>query len=573
MRPGQAVLLYQRQNVDIVVGMIAALRLAAPWCVVDVAHPVRAVHTLLADLPCGAVVFDGADPVTPPAAVTDLVASVPAASPALIDLAGPAERDHAGVEPDAAPAGLPDGAPAYLITTSGSTGEPKAVMVSRASLAGMVAGRYYDFRDGELVTFAALRFTWDGSFLLLFWALSVGGTNVLPDDRQLSNVEAVADLAERWHASHLVFTPSYYRMLLPRLTGLVEHARTVVLAGEALPVALVEQHRDTLPRTRLYNEYGPTETTVICLAYHVAGRPRASVPIGRPTRGCSAHVLDERLRPVPPGTVGELYIGGWQVSLGYAARPGATAERFVADPFTDLPGARLYRTGDLALVDQDGELEFHGRVDAQLKVRGVRVERREIELVLESHPAVGQAVVLEIADAHGETGLAAFWSPAGDAGVLPGVRELHGFCAERLLAQAVPELFIPIGKVPLAASGKADEAALRAMLPGTEADGAGAGPAVLSKHEWDPVQRAVGELWAEVLRHDDFGLADRFFSVGGSSKRLVELHLRFQQRWPGAVRVAQLFELPTVEQQAVLLARRTGNSAAAANPEPAAFEV
>ncbi|MFC9834831.1 amino acid adenylation domain-containing protein [Rhodococcus sp. NPDC127530] len=462
VRPGQVVLIHQRQSVETVVGMIATLRLGAAWCVIEPGHPVGQLRALLGDVDCGAIVFGSADPKTSPEWVRDLARSAGGRVPALHD------RDavHPPVaEPADLPEDVPAGAAAYVITTSGSTGIPKAVVASRANLASMVDGRNYDYDDGDLVTFSAFRLTWDGSLLKTLWALCTGGTSVLPDARELMDAEAVAALARTWQTTHLVASPSFYRLLLPHLAPLRERLRLVTLAGEALPGTLVEQHRAVLPGVPLSNEYGPTETTVSCLAHPVRDVPASIAPIGRPLGASTAYVLDAKLVEVPYGTVGDLYVGGPQISEGYASRPAATAARFVADPFAERPGARMYHTGDLARVDPHGDIEFCGRFDGQVKVRGARVERHAVEAVLESHPAIHQAVVLATADEHGEAALTAFWVPAAAATVLPTPRDLIAHCVERLVAQAVPDRFLALGALPLAPSSKVDEVALRRLLP------------------------------------------------------------------------------------------------------------
>jgi amino acid adenylation domain-containing protein len=549
VRRGQTVLLYLRQSVHTVVGMAAALRLGAAWCVVEPGHPMKRVETLLHDVDCAALVLDRADsPDT--VRVRDVVSALVDAAPRPLAVLETGDAQHPyGPAPGAEPApdvDVPGALPAYVITTSGSTGEPKAIVVSRDNLAHMVAAR----RDEPgRPTFSTCRLTWDGSLLLLFQALCTGGTAVLADHRALPDASACAELVLRRRVTQLVSPPSFYRLMLPHLAGADAHLREVLVAGETFPEALIAQHRAVLPGTRLRNEYGPTEVTITVLAHPVNGPYGGNVPLGTPLGTTTAHVLDERLRPAPAGQLGELYLGGAQVTQGYAARPGGTAQRFVADPFSAGPGARMYRTGDLVHVNEAGEIEFHGRADGQLKVRGVRVERHAVEATLESHPAVRQAVVLGAPDEYGDTRLVAFWAPAATAVALPDTRELIELCAAHHHDQAVPETFVTVGAMPLAATGKTDEAALLALLPdapGPPADGAGSG--------WTPLQSAVARLWARVLKHDRFGLRDSFFSVGGNSHRVVEVHLGLQREWPGAVRVGQLFDLDTVEAQAAALA-------------------
>ncbi len=590
VRPGQTVLLYLRQSVRTLVGMAAALRLGAAWCVLEPGHPPERIAALLRDVDCAALVLDGADVPAAPRTARELAAGAPRPL-AVLEADGPAP-DPAASAPPPPPEPVHGALPAYTITTSGSTGEPKAIVVSRDNLAHMVANRV---DEPGLTTFSPCRFTWDGSLMLLFLALCSGGTAVLPDHRGLPDPEAAAALVVHRRAARIAAPPSYYRLMLEHLAPARGHLSEVILAGEAFPPSLVAQHRAVLPDTRLRNEYGPTETTVTVLGHPVTGRrpgrpgdpdgsgaaadtggpvdPAGDVPLGRPTGTTHVHVLDERLVPTPPGTVGELYIGGPQVAQGYAARPAGTARCFVADPFAPEPGARMYRTGDLALVDENGDIRFRGRVDGQLKVRGIRVERHAVESALESHPAVRQAAVLGAPDGHGGTRLVAFWTAAEAALALPGTRELMDLCAERLGEHAVPELLVPVGHMPLAASGKADERALLALLPDTgaaPADGPDGpdGTAGPSGHGWTPLEQAVARLWEKVLQHDDFGPEDSFFSVGGNSRRVVELHLSMQREWPGAVRVGRLFDLDTVPAQAEALS--TAATTAPEAPAPAA---
>ncbi|WP_280371781.1 non-ribosomal peptide synthetase [Nocardia wallacei] len=561
VRPGQAVMVWQRQSLDTLIGMIAALRAGAAWCVVEPGRPAAAVRAVVDAARCTAVLVDGRDPFTVPGEVTALLAGTTTA-PVVLEVDDDAEPPDVALPPPP-----PARAPAYVITTSGSTGDPKAVVVSRANLAAMIGSRPFEHTDGALVTFAAMRLIWDGSLAALAWALVVGGTSVLPDARMLPDVDAVAELAVRHGVSHFVATPSYYRLLLPRLAGLRPTLRMVTVCGEPVSASLVEQHRATLPGARLHNEYGPTEATVTCICHLVPEASGSVVPIGTPTDGTTAHILDGALRSAHQGTRGDLYLGGAQIADGYAAQPGPTATRFVADPFSSEPGGRMYRTGDLARVDAHSDIEFHGRADSQVKVRGVRVERAAVEAVLERHPAVRETVVLDAADAEGTVYLAAFWIPAD--GPAPSIAALTEYCAEHLAAEAVPERFVTIDALPIAAgSSKLDEAALRALL--SAAPERRPGP---SRERWTDSERAVGEIWSEVLAHDEFDRDDRFFDVGGNSHRVVALHLRLEARWPGAISVGMLFDLDTVSAQAGALAPHAPAVGAAATPAPLVFEV
>ncbi|GAA2104647.1 hypothetical protein GCM10009801_80410 [Streptomyces albiaxialis] len=558
VRAGHVVVLHERQRLSLVVGMIAALRAGAAWCVADPAHPAAHLRAVIEDTGCAALVFHGCDAKTPPDAVRAVSPDTPG-RPLLVDL-----DDTSGTPPEPGddgpgeglPLPPPPGATAYLISTSGTTGPPKNVMISRRGLASLIASRPY---EPGLTAFSALRLSFDGSLMLTFLALCTGGTAVLPDAGELPSAERVAALLRAHAAQQCLTTPSFYRQMLPHLEGADSHLRLMILAGEPTPASLVERHRAALPGTRLGNEYGPTEATVAVTAHEVTGTPAESVPMGTTTAGSVAYVLDDALDPVPAGAVGELYLGGDQLATGYAGRPAETALRFVPDPFAT--GTRMYRTGDLARRTADGLLEFRGRTDGQVKVGGVRVERHGAAAVLESHPAVGQAVVLASREGAGAadseaTVLIAYWTPSGDA-PRPTVRELRTYCAERLIPQAVPGRFVELEAVPLTANGKTDEGALRARHP------AAATVPDPDPDRWTTERhREVAGLWAAVLGHADFDEQDSFFALGGTSHRLLALHAAYERRWPGAVQLGWLFDHETVAAHVTLLAEATDGGAA-----------
>ncbi|MFJ2862499.1 non-ribosomal peptide synthetase [Kitasatospora sp. NPDC087314] len=546
--PGQVVLVYRRQGVRTVVGMLAALRLGAAWCVLEPERPAAMVRGLLRDSGCAVLVYDDGDPATPPAAVRELTAGCGQPVTPVAEAARAGAVAAAG-RPDAV---VPPNAPAYAVSTSGTTGEPKSVLVSRGALAQLVASRD---EDPAATTFTASRLSWDGPLLMLFHTLCGGGTAVLPDERALPDPGAAAGLVRRHRVEVAVCPPSFHRLMLPHLAGADAHLRRWIVGGEALPAAQAERHRAALPGTRLINEYGATETTVTVAAHPVPPAPADPVPIGRPTAGARIHLLDERLAPVPPGQAGDLYVAGPQVAEGYAGRAGETALRFVPDPFATAPGARMYRTGDLAAADATGALVFRGRADGQLKVRGVRVEREAVEAALERHPAVRQAAVLAVAAPDGGTALAAFWAPADPGAPAPATGDLIAHCAALVGGPAVPERFVRVAAFPLAPSGKADLRALRALLPEEPAPVTAAGDG--------GARQVVTGFWTEVLGHGDFGPEDDFFAVGGNSHRVVDLHLRLERAWPGAVRVGRLFDLRTVADQAAAV-----DAATATTPTP-----
>ncbi|MFC9648539.1 non-ribosomal peptide synthetase [Streptomyces sp. NPDC056937] len=563
-RPGRVICIRVEQSALAVIGVLAALRTGAAWAALEPDLPASRVRALFRDTDCAVVLSTGDDP-----AMTGL-----ANPPERLEAAGLRIPDliETGARVADADEGYPpvsEDAPAYLVYTSGSTGLPKGVMVSRAQLAASIGSRAGVYGTEPSTYLMAMRLSFDGMLGGMFWSFRNGHTLLLPDLRQLRQVRELARLAGTHRATHLIVVPSYYRALLDESRLLPDSLRLVVVAGEVCTPELVRTHHERLPGVRLANEYGPTETIISCTVEPDPDASRPRIPIGRPWPGAEAWVLDDRLREVPAGVEGELYIGGAFVALGYAGQPGRTAERFVADPF-GRPGARLYRTGDLALVDERGALHYHGRTDLQVKIRGTRIELGEIESVLERHPAIGQAVVVCEPAEDDEPRLTAFVTHAGPQVTPPGGMALRRHCLGHLVEQAVPTVFVPVARMPLNSSGKADRAALlRDIVPaggpdgGAPADPAGdrlGGPTGEDSpwEGWTGHRRTVGAIWAAVLRHPDTGPDDNFFAVGGSSLKIIDLHARLNQRWPGVLRMGELFDLITISAQAAAITSRVG---------------
>ncbi|MFJ1867511.1 amino acid adenylation domain-containing protein [Streptomyces sp. NPDC088097] len=424
---------------------------------------------------------------------------------------------------------------AYLIYTSGSTGRPKGVAVPHRGLANHLRWAVDELvargRGGSAV-FSSTAFD---LAVPNVWAPLLAGQRVvmLPQDTDLS--ELGARLAASGPYSFLKLTPGHLDILTQQLTPeqSAELAGVVVVAGEALPGPLAREWVERLGAGRLVNEYGPTEASVGTSVHPVPrGELPPVVPIGGPLPGMTTYVLDGAMRPVPTGSVGELYVGGTGVARGYAELPVATAEKFVPDPFGEA-GARLYRTGDLARWSADGQVEFLGRTDHQVKIRGYRVEPGEAQAVLADHPGVREAVVVARTDG-GVVRLAGYFVPAFnpvDGG------ELAEYCAELLPDHLVPSSFTALEAVPLNANGKLD----RAALP----DPAPASAASVEDEPSGPLQERISEIWAELLG-SRIGVRDNFFRSGGNSILAIRLIAAIQSEFEIALPVREIFEHPTV---------------------------
>jgi amino acid adenylation domain-containing protein len=455
------------------------------------------------------------------------------------------------VAPPPLPSVSPDNA-AYLIYTSGSTGLPKGVVVPHGAAAAHlreVARLYGHTPADRVLAFASL--TFDQSIEDLLAPLVAGASVVVRDPE----VWTPAELAERVRALGItsVNLPTAYWVQLARdrraASALRDPLRVFVVGGEAVPSAAARAW-DTLAggSMRLVNGYGPTETVVTATAFEVppggSAGWGAAVPIGRPLGGRSAYVLDAAGEPAPAGVPGELCIGGAEVARGYLGRPELTAEKFVPDAFGREPGGRLYRTGDRVRWLESGQLEFLGRTDQQVKVRGFRIEPGEVEAALLADARVREAAVVAREDAPGERRLVAYVAAAG-AGELP-VAELRSALRERLPEHMVPAAFVLLDRLPLNASGKTDRRALPAPEPGPPG-GERAAPRTAT-------EEVLGGIWAEVLGLETVGVEEHFFELGGHSLLAMQVAARVRQTWGAEVPLRALVVAPTVTSLAERLA-------------------
>ncbi|GAA2545417.1 MULTISPECIES: non-ribosomal peptide synthase/polyketide synthase [Streptomyces] len=400
---------------------------------------------------------------------------------------------------------------AYVIYTSGSTGRPKGVAVTHRAAANLLAGHREGFvaeaGGGPLRVALTASFSFDTSLegVLL---MADGHPLHLVDETTRLDAAALVEYVVRHRIDFLDLTPTYLRQLLP--AGLLDdprhHPRVLMLGGEAVGPALWRElaaRRDVAA----YNFYGPTECTVDALACRIEGDGRPTV--GRPLANVRAYVLDDRLQPVPPGVGGELYLAGVQLARGYSGRPGLTAARFLPDPFGS-PGARMYRTGDLARWTADGRLDYLGRADDQVKVRGHRIEPGEVEAALTDLPEVAAAAVVAVTDPRGHLRLAAYLVPAArDARLAAG--EVRAALRRVLPDHMVPSSFTVLDALPMTVSGKVD----RRALPAPDFEGGEREREFVAPRT--PEEETLARIWAEVLGARRVGVTDNFFELGGDS--------------------------------------------------------
>ncbi len=513
------------RGLEMMVALLGVLKAGGAYVPLDPGHPAERLALVLADSGVAVLLAQDALRGALPARAGVEVVSVDA---------GWAEiaRESAGnPRGGAAPANL-----AYVIYTSGSTGTPKGVMNAHGGVVNRLWWMQAAFGLGaDDVVLQKTPFSFDVSVWELFWPLQQGARLVMARPEGHRDPAYLQEVIERRGITTLHFVPS---MLQPFLEAAdperCRSLRRVVCSGEALPPALVERFHERFPAAvELHNLYGPTEAAVDVSWWPCGGRgPVEVVPIGRPIHNTRLYVLDAALRPAPVGVPGELFIGGVQVARGYLDRPELTAERFVPDPFAPASGARLFRTGDRARWRADGALEYLGRLDEQVKVRGFRIEPGEIEAVLRRHPAVDDCVVAAREDVPGDRRLVAY--------VVGGARadELREHLRRSLPEHMVPAAFVGLESLPLTASGKLDRRALPAPDYGSAAERYVA--------PRTPAEEVLAGIWAETLRLERVGAHDSFFELGGHSLLATRVMSRVRDVFGVELPLRALFEAPTV---------------------------
>ncbi|SDH32066.1 non-ribosomal peptide synthetase [Nitrosomonas sp. Nm132] len=430
---------------------------------------------------------------------------------------------------------------AYVIYTSGSTGRPKGVSVAHGPLAMHLTAikKVYDVRPGDReLMFFSMNF--DAAVEQWTTPLIEGAAIVLSSANDLAG-KGFVDLIEKHQVTTLHLPPAYLRMLLPLLDNKALSVRLCIAGGEAWYATDVAATQATFQNVRLVNAYGPTETVITPTAWisHASEEHALTsvdgdyAPIGQPVGARSLYVLDTELNLVPPGTTGELYVGGEGLARGYLDRPALTSERFIPDPFAQR-GGRLYRTGDLVRWRSDGQLEYLGRVDHQIKIRGFRVELGEIESQLLAQAGVREAVVVA---QEGRNGLRLIAYVAAHAGMLLNASLLKTALGAVLPDYMIPSLFIFLDTLPLNPNGKID----RQALPS---------PEQFDQPDYEPpvnaIEVMVSEIWAETLGVPRVGLYNNFFDLGGHSLLLIKIQHRLQERLNTPISIVDLFKYPTV---------------------------
>ncbi|EIC67541.1 non-ribosomal peptide synthetase [Mycobacteroides abscessus] len=537
--PERTVGVLAERSVELIVALVAVLKAGGAYLPLDPGQPDERLAALIST---GAATVVLTQP--------HLRSRVPS-GPATIEvdpaISVAAQQPSTSVQTAVVPANA-----AYVIFTSGSTGAPKGVVVTHANVVASLAARpvMYGERMDRFLLLSSYAF--DSSVAGIFWALTAGGTLIVPREGIQIEPAGLVETIARQRPTHTLGIPSLLASLVDQ-AGPTDLAslQLVIAAGEACPAAVLDATRAAVPGVRFANEYGPTEATVWATAWLGAPHTGAEIdgaaadpssqpnlPIGAPVANTRAEILNPYGHPVPVGVSAELYLGGAGIARGYLDRPADTAASFLPDPHA--AGARRYASGDLGRYASDGQLEFLGRADFQVKIRGFRVEPAEIEAVLETHAGLQRAIVVVRGDGDGDGDkiLVAYVLPV--AGQRSDTAELQQYVRDRLPKYMVPTACVILDALPLTATGKVDRVALPTP---TAAD-------LTRGTEYQPPQteteQALAAIWAKVLKLDRVGVNDRFFDIGGESLRAMQVTTATTRMFGVKLAVRQLFEAATV---------------------------
>jgi amino acid adenylation domain-containing protein len=534
--------IYLERSINMVVALLATLKAGGAYVPLDPAYPRDRIAFIVEDASLRVLITEGS-----------LLGTLPPTQATVIHLDAEEQqisrqkRDTVGCETSSENL-------AYVLYTSGSTGKPKGVQITHRNLVNFLLSVQKEPGLSPHDTLLAVTtLSFDIAGLELYLPLITGARIVLASRNEAADGRKLLDLIRNRKPNVMQATPATWRMLIDAgwegTPGL-----KILCGGEALPGNLASQ---LLPRcSQLWNMYGPTETTIWSSVYHITSA-QATAPIGRPMANTTFYVLDSATQPVPMGVAGELYIGGEGVARGYLGRPELTAQRFVPDPFDNRPNARLYRTGDLVRYLADGNVQYLGRTDFQVKVRGFRIELGEIETVLTEHPAVQLAVVAAREDAPGDKRLVAYIVPKPEQHL--NITEARAHLKQSLPDYMLPSAVVELEALPLTPNGKVD----RKALPKPEYQ-APVSAGSIPPH--DEMEEQLLKIWQEVLNIMAVGVTDNFFDLGGHSLLAVRLVDEIRKQTGVEIPLTALFQGATIEHLANIVRGTTTISQAVVHP-------
>jgi amino acid adenylation domain-containing protein len=532
---GTFVAICMERTIELIVAIVGILKAGGVYVPIDPAYPAERIAWMLTDTQAPVIITQ-----------SHLADQLPPHNASIVCLDQNWGADSAVVTtlfPETTAADL-----AYVNYTSGSTGKPKGVAIPHQGVTRLVFGTNFTPLDGTQTLLQLAPISFDAATFEIWGALLHGGCCVLypasgiPDSRLLKKI-----LWEQ-QISTLFLTTALFNALVAEIPDALLPVREVLTGGEAISIPHIRKALTQLPETTVIHVYGPTESTTFACSYRIPRQIEASLttlPIGKPIANTEFYVLDEKLQPVPIGVAGELYIGGDGLAREYLNRPDLTQERFISHPFSQISGARLYKTGDQVRYLPDGNVEFIGRQDNQVKMRGFRIELGEIEAVLRQHESVADVRVILREDTPGNKCLVAYLIAQENHPI--SIQSLKDFLRQRLAAFMVPAAMMVLDQLPLSPTGKVDRKALPIPARGGQPE-----------HFVAPgtrLEKELAEIWGSVLGLDQVGIEDNFFDLGGTSLMGMQVMTRIQKRYDPDLRAVLLYQYPTIKALANYLSR------------------
>jgi amino acid adenylation domain-containing protein len=521
---GDIVALSMRHNHNLIIGALGILKAGGVYCPIDPGYPITRFNHIMSDArPILLLTED------------NIVGTLPAHACKTILIEQCWEKLHFHIDlPLIDPTQL-----AYLIYTSGSTGAPKGIMIQHSSVTQslLVRKKFYPQHPISLLIGSI---SFDASILIIFYTLAVGGTICLPKNADTLNITKIIEFVNHNSVNFILCVPQAYELIL-RFADKFESLECVSLAGDVIPGILPSTHAQVAPNALLYNDYGPSECAIgatIATIYDPQTKQTHKITIGKPLPGVEIYLLDERLNPVPIGDKGEIYIGGSGLASGYLNKPDLSAEKFL---MVSLPGQKakqLYRTGDYGRLLPDGNLDFLGRLDHQVKIRGHRIEFGEVEHVVCEHPEINAAIALAVKDVAGHNKLALYFSTASQESFSGALRT---YLADKLPPYMVPSLFIQIKEWPQTPNGKIDRKALYEQFSAhitTSSE--------VPFFEEGSLESSLLAIWSYLLGHNELTIHHNFFELGGDSLQLANMQVLIEEKFSINISTTDLFENPTI---------------------------
>ncbi len=527
--PDVIVGLATERSIEMIVGLLAILKAGGAYMPLDPSYPHERLLFMIEQANVKLLLCQ-----------KHLLASLPASEARVIQLDDP----EVNTEDDQNLARVSEAENlAYVMYTSGSTGQPKGVSVTHRNVVRLVKDTNYAKFDATKVFLQFAPVTFDAATLEI-WGPLLNGAKLVVTAPGIESLENLGQTIQHYGVTTLWLTAGLFHEMVDNQLDHLQGVQELIAGGDVLSAPHVRKVTKTLRNCRLINGYGPTEnTTFTCCQTLTSADTGRSVPIGRPISNTQVYVLSNELEPVPAGVPGELCIGGDGLARGYLHDPGSTAEKFLPNPFATAPGERLYRTGDLVKYRRDGSLEFLGRLDQQVKVRGYRVELGEIEFALAQHPDVRECVVTVEESANGEKRLIGFVAP--NAGTAPRAEQLKTFLGEKLPEYLVPSFIGVLDSLPLSSNGKVDRQALPKI------DELAVGDVFVAPRT--PEEIGIANIWKSLLGIDKVGIRDNFFVLGGHSMLAVRLVSEIKKAYDKKIPLSFLYQGATVEALAALV--------------------